>query len=92
MPDPLVTPWTGTALRPLPEPGWACFPGLARAAVDPSACSSGAGAAVALWSVALPVPRPLPVVDGLPVLAGAPAVPLPRPPEPSLRPAEPRPV
>lgn len=92
MPDLLVTPWTATALRPLPEPGWGCFPGLARAAVDGSACCSGTGTAVPLWSAALPVPLPLPVVDALPVLAAAPAVPLPRSPEESLTPAEPRPV
>lgn len=87
MPDPLVTPWTATALRGLPttspSPG---FPPLARVAVRGSACSSGAGLAVSLWSARLPVPPPLPTVDRLPVLVAAPVVPLPRSAEESAAP------
>ena len=92
MSDPLVTPWTAASCGLPSAPRSHGFPPLARVAVAGSACSSGAGAAVRLWSARLPVPRPLPTVDRLPTLVGVPAVPLPRSAEepltaPAVRPA-----
>lgn len=93
MPDPLVTPWTAAARWGLPvAPRSHGFPPLARVAVAGSACSSGNGPAVSLWSARVPVPRPLPTVDRLPTLLGVPAVPLPRSAEEPLTPLPARPA
>ena len=75
MSDTLVTPWSGSTLRPRPEP--------ARALSALAAPTAGGTATRAGWSLLTPwsgttvVVRPVPAVRALPTLA--PTLPAPRP-------------